>query len=218
MTEEAATATGAASDLVAVYPAKGLDVSAYQGRIRWRDVHADGYRFVAIKATEGTSFVDPKLLDNAPHAREAGLRVCLYHYAHPSESPRREAKHFLDVVLAHRDLARHGDIAPALDLEVTEGLDPRALWRWQHSWCELVADALHTTPILYSYLYFLEADLYLPPKHRPIWGAAYGHVPAATLARWHAWQFTSSGSVSGISGRVDLDSIRKPLPTIGRKL
>lgn len=203
------------SELVATYPAKGLDVSAFQGRVNWPHVHADGFRFVAIKATEGTSFVDPMLDRNASHAREAGLRVCLYHYAHPSESPRREAKHFLDSALGH---SKHGDIAPALDLEVTEGKGPHELWRWQHTFCELVADALRTTPILYSYLSFLEHDIYLPAKHRPIWGAAYGHVPAAVLARWHAWQYTSSGSVSGISGRVDLDSIRKPLPTIGRKL
>lgn len=207
--------TAIESELVATYPAKALDVSGYQGRVDWKHVHEAGFRFVAIKATEGTSFVDPLLDRNASHAREAGLRVALYHYAHPSESPRREAKHFLDVALGH---SKHGDIAPALDLEVTEGHGPRALWRWQHAFCELVADALDTTPILYSYLAFLDADIWLPPKHRPIWGAAYGHVPAATLAHWHAWQYTSSGNVPGISGRVDLDSIRKPLPTIGRKL
>lgn len=203
--------------LLATYPAKALDVSAFQGRVRWDRVHEAGYLHAAIKATEGHTFVDPRVADNAHHAREAGIRVSLYHYAHPSESPKREAKHFLEIALGEK-LVKHGDPAPALDLEVAEGLDPHALWRWQHTWGEIVADALDTTPILYSYLYFLENDLWLPPKHRPIWGAAYGHVPTATLERWHAWQYSSSGNVSGISGRVDLDSIRKPLPTIGRKL
>lgn len=209
------------SELVATYPAKGLDVSAYQGRINWHDVARGGFTHAAIKATEGGGekerYFDRMAARNVEHARAAGIRVCLYHYAHPNESPRREARFFLDHVLGEK-LVKHGDIAPALDLEVTEGHGPHALWRWQHTFCELVAEALQTTPILYSYLSFLANDIHLPPKHRPIWGAAYGHVPTATLRTWHAWQYSSSGSVSGISGRVDLDSIRKPLPTIGRKL
>lgn len=199
------------------YPAKALDVSNYQGWIDWQRVAADGYRHAAVKASEGLSYVDPYAKRNAANARAAGVRVSLYHFAHPSESPLREARHFLDVALGEK-LLRQGDPAPALDLEVTEGLGPHALWRWQHTWGEIVGEALGTTTILYSYLFFLQDDLYLPPKHRPVWGAAYGHVPTDVLQRWHAWQYTSSGSVPGIKGRVDLDSILKPLPTIGRKL
>lgn len=196
---------------------KALDVSNYQGRINWRRVADAGYHNAAIKATEGLGFVDPFVKRNVEQARRAGVRFSLYHFAHPSESPTREAKHFLDVALGEK-LLRHGDPAPALDLEVAEGLGLHALWRWQHTWGSIVGEALGTTTVLYSYLFFLQADLYLPPKHRPIWGAAYGHVPQATLDRWHAWQYSSAGLVPGISGRVDLDLILKPLPTIGRKL
>lgn len=202
------------SELVAVYPEKSFDVSEYQGRVSWRDVRKAGYRTAFAKASEGISERDREVENNARHAHEAGVRLGLYHYAHPSESPRRNARHFLDVI---SPLVHVGDPAPLLDLEVTEGHSPESLWRWQHVFCSIVAEALQTVPMLYTYLSFLEHDLYLPPKHRPIFGADYGHVPASVLAGWHGWQYSSSGRVPGVSGRVDLDSIRKPLPTIGRK-
>lgn len=198
------------------YPARALDVSNYQGRIKWRDVAAAGYRHAAIKASEGTGFVDGYVRRNVEGARAHGVRFSLYHYAHPSESPRREARHFLDV-LDSLDLVRVGDLAPSLDLEVTEGLSPYDLWRWQHTWGNIVGEALGTTTILYTYRAFLEASIYLPRRHRPIWGADYGSVPKSVLAGWHAWQYSSAGRVPGISGPVDLDSILKPLPLIGRK-
>jgi lysozyme len=191
-----------------------LDVSEYQGRIEWRQVADAGYRHAAIKATEGTSHVDGRLKHNADHARDAGVHASLYHYAHPSESPRREARHFLDVAF---DLVEIGDPAPVLDLEIAEGLSPHQLWQWQHAWGEIVGQAFGTTTILYTYSAFLFDSIWLPRRHRPIWGADYGHVPASTLAEWHAWQYSSVGTVPGVPGRVDLDLILKPLPTVTRR-
>lgn len=196
------------------YPLKALDVSNYQRVVEWEKVHAAGYRFAAIKASEGTSFFDPYAKENVEGCREHGLGFSLYHYAHPSESPRREARHFLEI--AH-EILRPGDTSPCLDLEVTEGLSPMQLWRWQHTFSAVVQEAFGGTVILYTYRAFLEADIWLPHRHRPIWGADYGSVPASVLAGWHAWQYTSSGRVPGINGPVDLDSILKPLPKVGRK-
>lgn len=200
------------SDLT--YPVKALDVSNYQGRISWRRVRRDGFRLAAIKATEGTSFVDAYAASNVRGARRAGIVPVLYHYAHPSNSPRTEAQHFLSVALP---LVKIGDPCPALDLEITEGLTPYQLWRWQHTFAHIVEETLGGRVILYTYRYFLESDIWLPKHHRPIWGASYGSTPESVVAGWHAWQYTSSGRVAGIRGPVDLDSILKPLPQIERK-
>jgi len=196
-----------------LFPLKALDVSEYQGRIDWHKVRRAGYRHAFIKASEGTSEVDRCLVANVRGARRAGLQIGLYHYAHPSQSPRDNARHFLRYA---SELVKVGDIAPLLDLEVTEGLDMYELWRWQHRWCEIVGEAFATVPMLYSYRYFLEAYIWFPHKHRPIAGADYGRPPAETLAGWHVWQYTSAGRVPGIAGDVDLDLIRKPLPTVHR--
>lgn len=193
---------------------KSFDVSEFQGRPDWKAIHAAGYRHAFAKATEGEVEIDSQVKRNAEHARSAGVKLSLYHYAHPGQSAKRNAKHFLSVAV---ELVKVGDPCPVLDLEVTEGKSPEALWRWQHEWGSIVGEAFGCTTALYSYLYFLAHDLYLPPKHRPIIGAAYGHVPSATLALWHGWQYSNAGRVPGIGTLVDLDSIFKPLPTIGRK-
>ena len=46
---------------------------------------------VYIKLTEGGTFVDPRSYENYIGAKNAGLRVGFYHYAHCTNSPEKEA-------------------------------------------------------------------------------------------------------------------------------
>jgi lysozyme len=192
---------------------KALDVSNNNGRVDWPKVHGAGYRHAFAKASEGESFVDDQVKRNAEHARAAGVSLSLYHFGHPGNSARREARHFLEVAVP---LVHVGDPCPVLDLEVKEGLSWEELWHWQHTFGAIVGEAFGCPTMIYSSESFLAA-IPFPRHHRPLWGAAWGHVPASVLDRWHVWQYTSAGRVPGISGLVDLDSIRKPLPKIGRK-
>lgn len=191
---------------------KAIDVSEYQGRISWWRVHKDGIRHAFVKATEGTTLVDRRLRRNVRGCRRHGVAVSLYHFAHPGESPLANAHHFLR---STHGLIRVGDPAPVLDLEVSEGLTSAALTRWARAFFSVIDNHFGTEGILYSYLDFLERDVFPLPAH-PVWGADYGSVPADVLATWSAWQYSSAGRVRGISGPVDLDSIRKQLPTVRR--
>lgn len=192
---------------------RAIDVSAYQGRVNWSDVHAAGVHHGFAKASEGTLEVDGEVKRNAPRARDAGVKLGLYHFAHPALGARANAEHFLRVIepLVHVD-----DPVPVLDLEVAEGLGWEALWHFQHHFCELVGEAFGCTPMLYSSASWLRS-IPFPAHHRPLWGASWGHATNAELAGWHAWQYSAAGRVSGIGGLVDLDSILRPIPTIGRK-
>lgn len=58
---------------------RGIDVSAYQSST----YDTDGLSFVFIKATEGRSYVNPKLAAQTKRAREAGLVVGFYHFLWP---------------------------------------------------------------------------------------------------------------------------------------
>ena len=67
---------------------RGVDVSKYQGRIDWRRVAAAGYRFAFVRTgwagyaggiEEG---YDPRFVENAVGAREAGLSVGAYVYSY----------------------------------------------------------------------------------------------------------------------------------------
>ncbi|MER6528731.1 glycoside hydrolase family 25 protein [Streptomyces sp. NPDC001508] len=57
----------------------GIDVSAYQSS----SYDTDGVSFVFIKATEGRSYVNPKLSAQTERARDAGLVVGFYHFLWP---------------------------------------------------------------------------------------------------------------------------------------
>jgi GH25 family lysozyme M1 (1,4-beta-N-acetylmuramidase) len=57
----------------------GIDVSSYQSATySVRDLD-----FVFVKATEGTTYVNPKQKAEAARARKAGLAVGFYHFLHP---------------------------------------------------------------------------------------------------------------------------------------
>jgi GH25 family lysozyme M1 (1,4-beta-N-acetylmuramidase) len=57
----------------------GVDVSAYQDPA----YPLEGLDFVFVKATEGTSYVNPEQKAEAARAREAGLALGFYHFLHP---------------------------------------------------------------------------------------------------------------------------------------
>lgn len=69
----------------------GADVSFHQSS--WKPKSSDD--FVIIKATEGSTYVDPKLHDHHETATEAGLVVGYYHFLWP-DGAEDEARWFVD--------------------------------------------------------------------------------------------------------------------------
>lgn len=59
---------------------KGIDVSSYQDPA---ELNLSGLDFVVVKATEGTSYVNPKQKAEAGKARQDGMAVGFYHFLHP---------------------------------------------------------------------------------------------------------------------------------------
>jgi GH25 family lysozyme M1 (1,4-beta-N-acetylmuramidase) len=57
----------------------GIDIASYQPET----YPTSGLDFVFIKATEGTSYINPKMARQAATARTAGLAVGFYHFLHP---------------------------------------------------------------------------------------------------------------------------------------
>lgn len=87
---------------------RGIDVSAYQSSA----YGTDGLSFVFIKATEGRSYVNPKLTAQTKHGRDAGLVVGFYHFLWPGDLT-AQAEYFLN-----KTPERSGDIL-AVDWETT---------------------------------------------------------------------------------------------------
>ncbi|KAJ7665936.1 glycoside hydrolase family 25 protein [Mycena polygramma] len=75
---------------------QGIDVSHFQANVDWATVKANGISFVYIKATEGTTFLDPSFSSKYSGATAAGLIRGGYHFAHPDSSTgAAQANYFL---------------------------------------------------------------------------------------------------------------------------
>ncbi len=81
------------------YPVGGIDLSSHDHKVyspQWRTEVAAGSAFVYIKATEGTSYLNPHFAADYAAARAAHRFVGAYVYARPDlGDPIGQADHFL---------------------------------------------------------------------------------------------------------------------------
>ena len=193
---------------------EGIDVSKWQGSINWSQVAAAGKTFAIIRASAGSLTVDGYYTANRSGAKANGLKIGAYHYANPDTATNdalNEANFFLSLATPAR-----GELIPALDVEVTNGLSVSAMQAWVSTWLERVTSVLGVRPMIYTSpnfwsTYLGDTTMFADAGYRVLWVAHWGvdqpRVPASNWGGngWTFWQYTSQGSVPGISGNVDLD-------------
>jgi lysozyme len=180
----------------------GIDVSHYQGDVDWQAVAASGVRFAFIKATDGGGDVDPRFTQNWAASAAAGLLRGAYHFFRPKVEASDQAKLFCSTVTMD-DVA----LPPALDVEVTEGVDPATLRAGIKAWLENVESALKCRPVLYTDPGFWRANGSADFGTYPLWLACDSDRPEMPQGwqTWTFWQYSDAGQVRGIQGSVDLD-------------
>jgi GH25 family lysozyme M1 (1,4-beta-N-acetylmuramidase) len=194
---------------------EGIDVSHWQGPIDWTRVAAAGKRFTYLKASEDTTYEDPTYPTNRAAARAAGLYVGAYHFAQPSAivgAATAQADHFIDTAMP-----APGDLLPVLDLERSGGIGQAALTAWVREYLERVYQRIGVRTVIYcspSFWrnYMGDTTWFAANHYEILWIAHWtaGVSPTVPGGNWGGrgwtfWQYTSDGSVPGISGRVDLD-------------
>ncbi len=65
----------------------GIDVSSLQGNVDWATAAANRAKFVYIKATEATGYVNPYLVSQYTGSYAAGVIRGTYHFALPTAPP-----------------------------------------------------------------------------------------------------------------------------------
>ncbi len=208
-------ASGAASSS----RAKGIDVSNWNGSIKWARVAHAGYRFAFGKATEGTAFVDGTYATNRNGSENAGLAFGAYHFARPSgrndaeatASAIAQADHFLSVADP-----QPGELPPVLDLEKTGNLKPARLVTWTQAWVDEVYQRLGVQPFVYSSPAFWQSSLgdstAIAASGAHLWIAHWTKASSPTVPAanwdgqgWTFWQWTDCVSVPGIAHCADGD-------------
>jgi len=218
--------------------ATGIDVSRFQGTIDWPTVAASGVKFAFVQASRGSGTdctvrpgqcgADPYFAANRLAAKSAGIRVGAYHRAFATGSTiadaRADALAESDVFLLQVGSLQPGELIPVLDVETPfTGMTPTTLRTWIRVFVKRVNKRLGRKPMIYtnasSWAATGNTREFAKAKY-PLWIAEYGvsrpTVPASNWARhgYSVWQFTSSGRVQGISGKVDMDRLGKGLAKI----
>ena len=190
------------------YEIHGIDISHYQGEIDWEELRDKGkikdspIRFIMIKATEGSTQIDPMFKSNFHQSREHGFTRGAYHFWSNKSSGREQAEHFIrNVKLAE------GDLPPVLDVENK----PKAQTKeeFQESvltWLRLVEQRYKVKPIIYTYykfkMQYLEDSVF---NEYPYWIAHYYVDKVEYKGEWKFWQHTDCGKLPGIKGYVDFN-------------
>lgn len=192
---------------------KGIDVSHHQGVIDWDKVAADGIEFAFIRVagrgygSAGTLFEDALYETNLKEARAAGLDVGVYIYSQAitQKEAKAEAAYILERIKGF-DV----NLPVVFDFEYYAGgrLSNANLTDAQRTnicraFCEAVKFAGYE-PMIYANKSMLKDDLdaeSLAADYQ-IWLAHYT-TTTDYQGDYTYWQYTSTGSVDGISGNVD---------------
>jgi GH25 family lysozyme M1 (1,4-beta-N-acetylmuramidase) len=210
----------------------GLDVAAFQhpvssahphgATIYWDTIARAGYKYAAVKATEGDYYVNPYAAGDLKSAKAAGLDVAPYHFAIPNASGGAAQAQF---AVEYSGYAPGPRMLPLmLDIEydpynstdhanMCYGLSAARMTAWLAAF---VAEARALTgqyPVIYTTANWWDTCTGRSAAFGadPMWVAAYGFSSPPMPPGWKTWtfwQYTSSGTVPGVAtaGTTDLDT------------
>ena len=198
----------------------GVDISTYQTGITWKSVKNAGIHFAMIRAGyrgygTGVLVEDNMLRSHVQGANSVGIKIGLYFFTQAVN-----AKEAVEEASACVYWARTYGIPVtypiAIDIEyVTSSRIGRAdrltgaqRTEIAEAFCNTIRNSGYT-PMIYSSMSWFQSDSYLitsrlAPKYH-IWLAHWGVEQTSYKGRYDMWQYTSSGSVPGIPGRVDMN-------------
>ena len=189
---------------------KGIDVSKWNGRIDWKKVKKAGIDFCIIR-TGYSKTVDHKFKYNIEEAIENGLQIGVYHfsYATTNAKAKEEAEFCLKLIKPYR---KYITLGVWFDYEYDSvsysrryGVYPtkKSVTSLAETFCSTVEKNGYSTGIYtnldFSSNYFTKEVLNKYPTWIAVWGKMNYH------GKYVMWQYTDSGRVDGIHGKVDMN-------------
>lgn len=198
---------------------RGIDISHWNndaGRIDWNRVKSSGVSFVIIKAggSDAGFYKDKNFEENYHNAIAAGLDVGAYYFIGPKMLTKRDAeadaKRFYEIIKG-----KVFSMPVYLDLETSDPKDRAKATTAAAYFCRYLEKLGYFVGIYASDLSgFRDRVDGDKLTDFTLWVARYGREPSRA---WDVWQYSSTGSVPGIYGKVDLDYMSRDLPAIIRK-
>lgn len=189
----------------------GIDVSEHNGTLDWEKIKASGISFAIIRTGYGIRYKDPQFENNLRGALSQGIPVGVYHfsYALTAAGAASEADYVLSLLEPWKSRItlpvffdfEYDTIRYAQEQGVTLGKD--AFNDHAVAFLEKVKAAGYTPGIYYNLDYknrFVD-DSRLGGYVQ--WYAQYNST--ASWTGYDLWQYSSSHTISGISGRFDIN-------------
>ncbi|MFI9026907.1 lysozyme [Streptomyces sp. NPDC053560] len=186
----------------------GMDVSSHQGNVDWAAAWRAGARFAVVKATEGTSYRNPKYGQQYGGSYNVGMVRGAYHFAIPSSSSgAAQANYFVNNGGGWKADGR--TLPPALDIEynpygsICYGLSRAAMGAWIKDFSRTVHARTGRHPMIYTSTNWWKqcvGDNASFGMNHPLWIARYSSSPGPLPAGWSAhtiWQYADSGRFPG---------------------
>lgn len=194
---------------------KAIDVSKYQGLIDWDAVKADGVEFAVIRGGLGDDLYkqdDEQFERNWTECQRVGIQCTMYFFTYAAAKGgdiTGELNHIRRLMKGKK----MNCTAPIyIDVENTSGLDWRKISNGEM--LEIMKNfkaglkKLGFDMGIYSSRSAFWNEKMTDPWYEQnvsIWVAEYASKVNKFTRPYDLWQYSSSGSVKGISGRVDMD-------------
>jgi lysozyme len=203
----------------------GVDVAAYQGLPDWRQVYASGVHFGISKVSESTDYVNSTWSHNrAGMETLSGFVPGAYHFLRSTTDPAAQARHFLAAAGDMEKWMVMLDVEPITDSHGQTVSRPTVAQA--KTWVAEFKDKAAGHKVLGYFPHWYWEELGKPDlsffdglcasHYVPGSGAAatlYGRVDASWWGSYGGesvtlLQFSSAGTVPGISGKVDVNAYR----------
>lgn len=194
----------------------GIDVSKWQGDIDWSSVKDDGMKFAIVRlgyrgSANGTLVTDNYFEANIKGAKKAGLGVGIYFFtqAITTSEAEEEAEYVIEKLSSYNGYVSWPIY---IDMETLSNsrLDNAGLTSDQKTkicaaFCKKIEEAGYSAGV-YSNGWYLntQMDAESLAANYDIWLANYT-TQTSYSGTYNMWQYSSTGSVSGISGNVDMN-------------
>lgn len=200
---------------------RGVDVSAWQGKVNWTKVKADDIDFAIIRCGFGSDEKDKngkptrkqddsQWMRNVSECERLGIPygVYLYSYANSEKKARSEAEHTLRLL---KEANANPDYPVYYDLEddIVSAAGNKNIVKYAKIYCEEIEKAGYEAGI-YANLYWWNDKLGAIASDRTFdnyekWVAQYNYRCDYKAAKYRIWQCSSSAYIDGIDGKVDLN-------------
>lgn len=186
---------------------QGIDVSEFQGNINWEAVKHAGIQFAMVRAGYGASNIDQQFRKNANECNRVGIPLGIYwfSYAYTALMAEQEAESCLETI---EDFNVSYPVCFNFEYDSIRYANQRGISMSKRLASELAtAFCSRVEKSGYFAMYYSNPN-YLSRVFAPslrqsyaLWFAQYANTPSADDIA--VWQYTSNGTVDGISGKVN---------------